>query len=62
MLNIYFIFILFLDEDSDGPIAMAYDMMPETNVMNAVIPIRKKKETVRTFFPETWIWDLIPVG
>uniref|UniRef100_A0A3P8V0X2 Alpha-2-macroglobulin-like 1 n=1 Tax=Cynoglossus semilaevis TaxID=244447 RepID=A0A3P8V0X2_CYNSE len=51
-----------INEDSDGPIAMAYDMMPETNVMNAVIPIRKKKETVRTFFPETWIWDLIPVG
>lgn len=22
----------------------------------------KKKETVRKFFPETWIWDLIPVG
>uniref|UniRef100_A0AAQ4QJC0 Alpha-2-macroglobulin-like 1 n=1 Tax=Gasterosteus aculeatus aculeatus TaxID=481459 RepID=A0AAQ4QJC0_GASAC len=21
-----------------------------------------KKETVRTFFPETWIWDLVPVG
>ncbi|KAL6104971.1 a2ml1 [Pungitius sinensis] len=22
----------------------------------------EKKETVRTFFPETWIWDLVPVG
>ncbi|XP_066566805.1 alpha-2-macroglobulin-like isoform X1 [Amia ocellicauda] len=23
---------------------------------------RRPKETIRTFFPETWIWDLIPVG
>lgn len=22
----------------------------------------EKKETVRKFFPETWIWDLVPVG
>lgn len=22
----------------------------------------KKKETIRKFFPETWIWDLVPVG
>ena len=20
------------------------------------------QETVRTYFPETWIWDLVPVG
>lgn len=22
----------------------------------------EQKETVRTFFPETWIWDLVSVG
>lgn len=22
----------------------------------------QKKQTVRTFFPETWIWDLVSVG
>lgn len=23
---------------------------------------KKDKQTVRTFFPETWIWDLVSVG
>lgn len=22
----------------------------------------QKTQTVRTFFPETWIWDLVPLG
>ncbi|XP_066567828.1 alpha-2-macroglobulin isoform X1 [Amia ocellicauda] len=25
-------------------------------------PVERPKETIRTFFPETWIWDLVPVG
>lgn len=40
---------------------MAFNTMPQ----NAEVVMKKddqKKETVRTFFPETWIWDLVPVG
>lgn len=38
----------------DSPIPMAYN----------IVPVKKevKKKTVRTFFPETWIWDLVSVG
>uniref|UniRef100_H3A420 Alpha-2-macroglobulin n=1 Tax=Latimeria chalumnae TaxID=7897 RepID=H3A420_LATCH len=25
-------------------------------------PEKKKKEMIRKYFPETWIWDLVPVG
>lgn len=48
-------------------------MFTDADVMfmaKADIPVRnspvttteKKKETVRKFFPETWIWDIVPVG
>ncbi|XP_058490209.1 alpha-2-macroglobulin [Solea solea] len=50
----------FLDED-DALVPMAVNMMPE----NAEVPVKNKeakKETIRTFFPETWIWDLVSVG
>lgn len=51
----------------------AKEMFYDGDVMfmaNADIPVRnspvttteKKKETVRKFFPETWIWDIVPVG
>ncbi|XP_055082067.1 alpha-2-macroglobulin isoform X2 [Periophthalmus magnuspinnatus] len=42
----------------DSPIPMAFNTMDEVvNKEN-----EQKKETVRTFFPETWIWDLVSVG
>lgn len=49
-------------------------MFTDDDVMfmaNAEIPVKNspvtttkenKKETVRKFFPETWIWDIVPVG
>uniref|UniRef100_A0AAZ3RB80 A2ML1 protein n=1 Tax=Oncorhynchus tshawytscha TaxID=74940 RepID=A0AAZ3RB80_ONCTS len=45
-------------EEIDAPVLMA-NMMPETSAARAS---DGPKETVRTYFPETWIWDLIPVG
>ena len=46
----------------DSPVPMAFNMMPQS--AGGVIKGKEeeKKETVRTFFPETWIWDLVPVG
>ncbi|XP_068601521.1 alpha-2-macroglobulin-like [Brachionichthys hirsutus] len=54
------------------PIAMAYDspVMERTSVRLAASPGNAGRasandapiETVRTFFPETWIWDLVEVG
>lgn len=60
---------------SDQPIAVAYERTPQIQRMSIqvqgvaggivgagvpddVSPI----ETVRNFFPETWIWDLVEVG
>ncbi|XP_056298071.1 alpha-2-macroglobulin isoform X2 [Pseudoliparis swirei] len=49
------------DDVQDSPVSMAHEMP-----MAGILPRRKeeKKEvqTVRTYFPETWIWDLVPVG
>uniref|UniRef100_A0A4W5PHS5 Alpha-2-macroglobulin domain-containing protein n=1 Tax=Hucho hucho TaxID=62062 RepID=A0A4W5PHS5_9TELE len=45
-------------EEIDSPVSMA-NMMPETSAARAS---DEPKETVRTYFPETWIWDLVPVG
>ncbi|XP_072249229.1 alpha-2-macroglobulin-like protein 1 isoform X2 [Leuresthes tenuis] len=42
----------------DNPVPMAFDKMP----LSPGSMMREKKETVRTFFPETWIWDLVTVG
>ncbi|NXA17211.1 A2ML1 protein, partial [Ibidorhyncha struthersii] len=36
-----------------------------TGVMDSVIPVvavQEKKPAPRTYFPETWLWDLVPVG
>ncbi|XP_026229075.1 alpha-2-macroglobulin isoform X3 [Anabas testudineus] len=45
----------------DSPVPMAFNMMPlSSGVMKG--KEEEKKETVRTFFPETWIWDLVTVG
>ncbi|KAM9853538.1 alpha-2-macroglobulin-like protein 1 [Aulostomus maculatus] len=44
----------------DSPIPMAFNM-PDV-LSNNVVVVKKGKETVRTFFPETWIWDLVSVG
>lgn len=40
---------------------MAFNMMPQSQD-NLPKDTEQKKETVRTFFPETWIWDLVSVG
>lgn len=45
----------------DDPVSMAFNTMPQ-NAEEVVKKDDQKKETVRTFFPETWIWDLVPVG
>uniref|UniRef100_A0A667Y638 Alpha-2-macroglobulin-like protein 1 n=1 Tax=Myripristis murdjan TaxID=586833 RepID=A0A667Y638_9TELE len=47
----------------DSPVPMAFNMA-ETSADNAMEKVKEEepKETVRTFFPETWIWDLVPVG
>ncbi|TDH15362.1 hypothetical protein EPR50_G00030870 [Perca flavescens] len=38
-----------------GPVELAVDL-------NGPSPDKSPVETVRTFFPETWIWDLVEVG
>lgn len=40
---------------------MAFNMMPQSSG-GVKGKEEEKKETVRTFFPETWIWDLVTVG
>ncbi|XP_041731964.2 alpha-2-macroglobulin-like isoform X2 [Coregonus clupeaformis] len=51
---------LFTMKDNVRP--MAINMMP--NLPSAPAPGASDgpMETVRTYFPETWIWDLVPVG
>lgn len=48
----------------DSPVPMAFNMMPQSSgaVLKGKEEEEEKKETVRTFFPETWIWDLVSVG
>ncbi|XP_060928722.1 alpha-2-macroglobulin [Limanda limanda] len=48
--------------DQDSPFPMAFNMMPEDSGVGRRDKVEQKKETVRTFFPETWIWDLVTVG
>eukprot|EP00063_Salmo_salar_P094355 XP_014069190.1 PREDICTED: alpha-2-macroglobulin-like [Salmo salar] len=38
------------------------NMMPKEESSPTPGASDKPKETVRTYFPETWIWDLVPVG
>uniref|UniRef100_A0A669BD33 Alpha-2-macroglobulin n=1 Tax=Oreochromis niloticus TaxID=8128 RepID=A0A669BD33_ORENI len=46
----------------DSPIPLAFNMMPEPVITPQMFKVDNKKETIRTFFPETWIWDLVTVG
>ncbi|XP_030599943.1 alpha-2-macroglobulin isoform X2 [Archocentrus centrarchus] len=48
--------------DMDSPVPMAFNMMPQRSGSSARGKEEEKKETIRTFFPETWIWDLVTVG
>ncbi|XP_040217255.1 alpha-2-macroglobulin-like [Rana temporaria] len=48
-----------------GP--MVYGSIPDRGSSEGIIPMmetfeEKEKETVRTYFPETWLWELIGVG
>ncbi|KAJ8280611.1 hypothetical protein GJAV_G00056880 [Gymnothorax javanicus] len=47
-----------------GPVPMAYNM--ERVVVGEATSARLSgsipEETIRSYFPETWIWDLVPVG
>ncbi|KAF7657410.1 hypothetical protein LDENG_00027790 [Lucifuga dentata] len=43
----------------DSEVPMAFSMVTE---MAKKEETKETKETVRTFFPETWIWDLLTVG
>lgn len=49
-------------ETMDSPIPLAFNMMPEPVLATQMSKVDNKKETIRTFFPETWIWDLVTVG
>uniref|UniRef100_A0A8C6NP84 Alpha-2-macroglobulin-like protein 1 n=1 Tax=Nothobranchius furzeri TaxID=105023 RepID=A0A8C6NP84_NOTFU len=41
---------------------LAQNILPQSAPPGAGIAQPETKKTVRTFFPETWIWDLVPVG
>ncbi|XP_023284214.1 alpha-2-macroglobulin-like isoform X1 [Seriola lalandi dorsalis] len=54
---------LYYDMDRvDSPVPMAFNMMPQSSGGVLKGKDEEKKEIVRTFFPETWIWDLVTVG
>ncbi|XP_059187409.1 alpha-2-macroglobulin isoform X2 [Centropristis striata] len=54
--------LVYYDADLvDSPVPMA-NMMPQGSGVMLKGKEEEKKETVRTFFPETWIWDLVTVG
>ncbi|XP_029301916.1 alpha-2-macroglobulin isoform X2 [Cottoperca gobio] len=55
--------LLYYDSDVlDSPVPMAFNMMPQSSGGVLRGQEEEKEETVRTFFPETWIWDLVTVG
>ncbi|XP_029528600.2 alpha-2-macroglobulin-P-like isoform X3 [Oncorhynchus nerka] len=56
--NLHFSMDMVEYDEIDAPLLVA-NMMPETSAAEASAG---PKETVRTYFPETWIWDLVPVG
>lgn len=51
----------FLADMVDAPVPLAFNTMSQ-NSEEVLKKDDQKKETVRTFFPETWIWDLVSVG
>ncbi|XP_051934795.1 alpha-2-macroglobulin-like protein 1 isoform X2 [Hippocampus zosterae] len=46
----------------DTPVSMAFNVMRVPGKESVEKTKEEKKETIRTFFPETWIWDLVSVG
>ncbi|XP_036391806.1 alpha-2-macroglobulin isoform X2 [Megalops cyprinoides] len=48
----------------DSPVPMAFNMERTAVERLGATPSAadEPQETVRTYFPETWIWDLVPVG
>lgn len=45
----------------DAPVPMAFNTRREGND-EAPTKDEEPKETIRSFFPDTWIWDLVSVG
>ncbi|XP_045929763.1 alpha-2-macroglobulin isoform X2 [Micropterus dolomieu] len=54
--------LYYYDDLVDSPVPMAFNMMPQSSGGALRGKEEEKKETLRTFFPETWIWDLVTVG
>uniref|UniRef100_A0A9J7YQT8 Uncharacterized protein n=1 Tax=Cyprinus carpio carpio TaxID=630221 RepID=A0A9J7YQT8_CYPCA len=56
------------NSDVKAPVVCAYsgpvpEMRPEMGPEMGLGPnVEKRTQKIRKFFPETWIWDLIPVG
>ncbi|XP_051935088.1 alpha-2-macroglobulin-like protein 1 [Hippocampus zosterae] len=49
----------FLDGAVEGPV---FQRLNEIALSDKLETEEDKEETLRTFFPETWIWDLVSVG
>ncbi|XP_075891854.1 alpha-2-macroglobulin-P [Nelusetta ayraudi] len=52
--------VMFAEYD-DEMMSMA-EIPLRNSPVTTVTTSKKKTETVRKFFPETWIWDIVPVG
>ncbi|XP_063818191.1 alpha-2-macroglobulin-like [Pseudophryne corroboree] len=48
------------DDDFVG--SRLFESTNKDNIVPALSPVPQKVEKVRTYFPETWIWELIAVG
>ncbi|KAM7399816.1 hypothetical protein PAMP_019060 [Pampus punctatissimus] len=53
--------VYYYDVPDTAAAPMPFNMMPSGSA-GVRDEEEEKKETVRTFFPETWIWDLVTVG
>ncbi|XP_061537054.1 alpha-2-macroglobulin-like protein 1 [Phycodurus eques] len=53
-------FEYYYDDVADFPVSMAFNVMRGSG--SGEKNMEEKKETIRTSFPETWIWDLVSVG
>ncbi|XP_069577571.1 alpha-2-macroglobulin isoform X1 [Brachyistius frenatus] len=62
MHGIDYVYDMLVPDVLDSPVPMAFNMMPLS--VGGVLRGKEeeKKEIIRTFFPETWIWDLVTVG
>ncbi|KAM4637113.1 alpha-2-macroglobulin-like protein 1 isoform 2-T2 [Discoglossus pictus] len=45
-----------------GPVGAAFPNSRNTALANTIPAVSEKKEKIRAYFPETWIWDLQAVG